>query len=178
MKINRNGIEIELTKEEMIDAYYEQQHNFDVEYITGNLLEQYEDEHYLNVMLERLKNDKDFASKVGYRYRKYLEDSFGSETELECLKDAYNYICKTCDNKYYFEQVEICPECDGENVYPNWDIKEKGYIATCKYCGEKIFLCDACLHAKGYYDDCCDWYENDEGHGCYRGFIRKESKND
>lgn len=71
------------------------------------------------------------------------------------------------------EQVEICPECDTENTYPEWDPEEKGYIATCGNCGKKIFLCDACLHADDN-DECkCDWREREDGRGCFRGFIKK-----
>ncbi len=71
------------------------------------------------------------------------------------------------------EQVEICPECDAENVFPGWDPEEKGYIATCQTCGKKIFLCDACLHADDNPKGKCDWYKNEDGRGCFRGWIKK-----
>lgn len=97
MKIIRDGIEIKLTDKEMSDAYYEQMHKWDVEYITGNLLDQYIDGSNIEkdiLMNDRLKSEQEFASKVAYRYRKYLEDVYGSDTEWNCLQDAYDYICK------------------------------------------------------------------------------------
>lgn len=97
MTIIRDGVEIKLTKSELIDAYYEQEHIWDVEYITGNLLEQYVDEtsnHEDTNMRYRLKHDPELADRVAYKYRKYLDDAYGSDVEWEDLKDAYNYICK------------------------------------------------------------------------------------
>lgn len=91
MKIIRDGKEIELTKKEMIEAYYEQEYNFDVEYITGSLLDQYIDD-CSDEMIDRLRNNPKFASRVAHRYRKYLEDAYGSEYEFDCLLDAYDYI--------------------------------------------------------------------------------------
>lgn len=56
------------------------------------------------------------------------------------------------------EVTETCPWCEAENTYPGWDVEKDGYIAICKTCGKKIFLCDECQHAT----DCqpCDWREN------------------
>lgn len=64
--------------------------------------------------------------------------------------------------------VELCPNCGGE-VEMVWDIKEDGYEIYCPYCGKKMMLCDACMHAndfKGCGYDCIrqnkfkviDWY--------------------
>lgn len=39
MTINRNGINIELTQDEMYQAYYEQQRNFDVEDIAMTIVD-------------------------------------------------------------------------------------------------------------------------------------------
>lgn len=106
MRIERNGIEIELTDKEMSAAYFEQQHKWDVKYITGNLLDQYidgSDNEKDILMNDRLKSEPEFANKVAYRYRKYLEDAYGSDTEWNCLEYAYDYIC----------------ECNGENPYPD-----------------------------------------------------------
>lgn len=57
------------------------------------------------------------------------------------------------------EAVEVCPYCEGENVYPNWDVKTQGYIAKCQHCGEEIMLCDECLHADDNPGKFCDWHE-------------------
>lgn len=91
MKIIRDGKEITLTNEEMIDAYYEQQLKWDMEYISGNLLDGYNEDGDYDEIKEALKNKK-MCEKVAYKYRKFLEDSFSSETELECLIDAYHYF--------------------------------------------------------------------------------------
>lgn len=92
MVIERNGKQIELTEDEMIRAYYEQRHRWDVEYITGDLLEQYDtdDESDLEMFAE-LRSNADLADSVAYRYRDYLEDVYGEGKEMECLKSAFDY---------------------------------------------------------------------------------------
>lgn len=72
-----------------------------------------------------------------------------------------------------YEQIETCPWCEHENEYPNWDVDKKGFIATCEKCGEKIFLCDACMHHEDNPDMKCDWRKEDAGSRCFRGFIEK-----
>lgn len=66
--------------------------------------------------------------------------------------------------KIQTETVEVCPFCDQENVYPNWDVKEQGYVAQCHHCGKLIMLCDECMHDEG---SCikCDWTKE---HNCFR----------
>lgn len=77
------------------------------------------------------------------------------------------------------EAVECCPFCEGESVFPNWDVETQGYIAKCQHCGREIFLCDECLHAA---DNCarkCDWHEEihgDEALGiCFRGIAKRQT---
>lgn len=80
---------------------------------------------------------------------------------------------------YYFEAIETCPHCDKENVYPMWNVSEKGYVAICQHCGEEILLCDECIHAEdGLNTNCmgCDWCETKCGGKCFRGST-KNSKN-
>ncbi len=60
--------------------------------------------------------------------------------------------------KYYTETVEVCPHCECENVFSNWDCKTQGYIATCWQCGKQIMLCDECLHADDNPYQYCDWH--------------------
>lgn len=62
------------------------------------------------------------------------------------------------------EEVEVCPHCMGENII-QWDVEKDGYQATCQHCGEKIMLCDACLHSDDNPSGKCDW---DEESGCWR----------
>lgn len=69
------------------------------------------------------------------------------------------------------EAVEICQHCDNFNAYADWDFEKDGYIAKCKHCGERIFLCHECLHADDNPYGKCDFYEKEEGRGCFRGFI-------
>lgn len=62
------------------------------------------------------------------------------------------------------EEVEICPHCMYENTY-QWNVEKDGYEVTCQYCGEKIMLCDACMHSDDNRAGKCDWCENN---GCFR----------
>lgn len=79
------------------------------------------------------------------------------------------------------EAVEVCPFCERENVFVNWDVEKRGYIAKCWQCGRKIMLCDECLHADDNKGGFCDWREivRDgkcvEGH-CFRGVIKRKNK--
>ena len=134
MRIERNGIEIELTDKEMSAAYFEQQHKWDVKYITGNLLDQYidgSDNEKDILMNDRLKSEPEFANKVAYRYRKYLEDAYGSDTEWNCLEYAYDYIC----------------ECNGENPYPDLD--------------GKTYWTEGDIHNDTTWSDFYDWLIDD-----------------
>lgn len=76
---------------------------------------------------------------------------------------------------YYFEAIETCPHCDGENIYPMWDVNVKGYIAICEYCGKEHFLCDECIHAEDGLNEnscACDWRKTECGGKCFRGVTR------
>lgn len=91
MKITRGGEQIELTRKELIDAYYEMQHTWDVEYISGNLLDQYADDEFTEEISEAF-NDKDLLDKVAYQYREFFEDCHGADDEMNCLIAAFNYM--------------------------------------------------------------------------------------
>lgn len=54
--------------------------------------------------------------------------------------------------------LEMCPNCDRE-VEMVWNIAEKGFQSVCPYCGERLMLCDECLHQgeDGEYTDNCDY---------------------
>lgn len=79
------------------------------------------------------------------------------------------------------EEVEICPFCDKENVYPMWDTEKQGFVVRCQHCGEEILLCDACLHTvceDGEHHE-CDWRLTDCGSKCHRGETKwKKEKHD
>lgn len=57
---------------------------------------------------------------------------------------------------------EVCPHCNDE-VCLRWDVEERGYVAYCPSCGEKIYLCSKCdkgieecgACGFGYADDSC-----------------------
>lgn len=67
MKITRDGKEYELTKEELIEAYYEQKHNWDVESV---LTHSQEWEQYLpnGAAIE------DYAEKIAYETRRNIDE--------------------------------------------------------------------------------------------------------
>lgn len=80
-------------------------------------------------------------------------------------------------NEVITEAVEVCPFCECENVFENWDVKKQGYIAKCWQCGHEIMLCDECLHADDNAGGYCDWHgiycdgKCKEGH-CFRGVTK------
>lgn len=69
------------------------------------------------------------------------------------------------------EAVEVCPYCEAENVFPNWNVETDGYIAQCAECGEEIFLCDECMHADDNKARRCDFRETETSRKCFRGTI-------
>ena len=92
MKIIRDGKEIELTAKEMQDAYYEQQHKYDIDDITGWVMESFSDsdnKKYREIVVH-LK-DEDFCDRMAYRYRTYLDEVITGEDEVACWIDAGNY---------------------------------------------------------------------------------------
>lgn len=60
------------------------------------------------------------------------------------------------------EVVEVCPQCGEENVM-QWDVKADGYKAFCPYCGNRLMLCDECMHPDGEYNGgFCDYNSETE----------------
>lgn len=76
------------------------------------------------------------------------------------------------------EAVEMCPYCEAENVYRNWDVEKQGYVATCKTCGWQMFLCDECRHADDNPGMKCDWrreeHDGKETGICFRGVVEND----
>ena len=120
-----------------------------------------------------------------------LEDLDKADLFIECDIDSImddimsilsGYVSENWLKKFvevlkteYFEAVEMCPHCESENVYPNWDVNEKGFVATCNNCGKEIFLCDECIHHEdGLNEGCCgcDWHKTEYGGKCFRGITR------
>jgi len=89
--IDGREIEIELTEQELTNAYFESEHLWDVKYLC-NVLEYVNDEKYpVDEMRQRLESDPELRSRVAYRYRKYLDDCVTGEDEIDCFLYAYEY---------------------------------------------------------------------------------------
>lgn len=52
--------------------------------------------------------------------------------------------------------TEFCSNCDTE-VELVWDVDVDGFKAFCPHCGERLMLCDACLHREDDYACVCDY---------------------
>ena len=50
---------------------------------------------------------------------------------------------------------QYCDNCDND-VIMQWDTSVHGFVAYCHFCGERLFLCDACEHNRNHDND-CDW---------------------
>jgi predicted RNA-binding Zn-ribbon protein involved in translation (DUF1610 family) len=58
--------------------------------------------------------------------------------------------------------TEVCPSC-GSEIEMRWNTDTNGFRAFCPVCGNKLMLCDECIHAEDSVP--CDY---DECTGCYR----------
>ena len=85
MKIIRDGKEIELTQNEMIDAYVEQERQWDIDRIT-ELIEGHDE-------LQELNNDMKLFCDVAVVFRENADSSYDEDDELEWLMDAFEF-CK------------------------------------------------------------------------------------
>jgi predicted RNA-binding Zn-ribbon protein involved in translation (DUF1610 family) len=57
------------------------------------------------------------------------------------------------------EVAEYCGSCESE-IELLWDVEADGYKAYCPVCGNRLMLCDECLHRDGDADTgWCD-YDN------------------
>ena len=94
---------------------------------------------------------------------KMIVDSLSNRAkESWNLAQKITLYLKESDTK--IEVVEICPHCMGENII-KWNVKRDGYEIVCQHCGEKIMLCDACIHSDDNKHQKCDWCEDG---GCFR----------
>lgn len=85
MKIVRDGKEIELTKEELLEAYEEQQEIYDTDCIKRgieNYLEEYE--------YEMLKDNEDFIQEAASEFRTNI-DKWGMEYDY-AIKNAISEV--------------------------------------------------------------------------------------
>ena len=125
--------------------------------------------------MSAIKNIRDCIEKIGQIKGSELSYQDARKTSAflsmlidEIMKESRQHNKKgdkTMKNtKIQTETVEVCPFCEQENVYPNWDVEKQGYVARCHHCGKLIMLCDECMHDEG---SCikCDWTEE---HNCFR----------
>lgn len=73
--------------------------------------------------------------------------------------------------------VEVCAFCGVENEMV-WDIDELGYEAFCPVCGNKMMLCDECMHSEDEMNENgnhCDYGEHEDGSvRCFRCIENKK----
>lgn len=60
---------------------------------------------------------------------------------------------ENAENRIY-TVTEVCPSCLHE-IEITWDTDKMGFKAFCPVCGNRLMLCDACLHAENSLD--CDY---------------------
>lgn len=60
------------------------------------------------------------------------------------------------DNDRTYIVTEPCPNC-GEEIEMRWNTDELGYEAVCPVCGERLMLCDECLHSEDNPGGKCDF---------------------
>ncbi len=82
MTIKREGKEIELTSEELFNAYLEQEHLFDVQNIEDNMESYLEQE-----KVDMLKDNKDFIEDAANELRRN-QDKYDMDYE-SAIKQAY-----------------------------------------------------------------------------------------
>lgn len=80
MKIERNGVEYELTSTELHQAFCEQQHLNDISDLDLVLWEHLSDDE-----LEKLRNNTEFTSETAYLLRSYI-DELGMDFDIAASK--------------------------------------------------------------------------------------------
>jgi len=88
-------VEIELTSQELADAFYEKEHQWDEDYVLDLAMYSADgcaDNDPEMERLNALRSDPELLSRVAYRYRKYMLDQISGDAEYDCFEDAYKYI--------------------------------------------------------------------------------------
>lgn len=99
MKIRRevNGVlmEFELTSQEMMDAYYEKEHQWDMAYME-ELAEYLADEDRPETIkrLNAIRSNAELRSHVAYRWRKYCDGALDGEMEQDNFDEAFKYVAR------------------------------------------------------------------------------------
>lgn len=76
---------------------------------------------------------------------------------------AADYILSLEKNRV----TEYCANCENE-IQMRWNVEDDGYKAFCPVCGNRLMLCDECMHSNpdGSFTDCCDY--NSQTDSCFR----------
>ena len=98
---------------------------------------------------------------------KMLIETYG---DTDFSNDDFMAKPRECAENYEvavdFEETEWCANCDNESTI-FWDIRKDGFRAYCPHCGERLTLCDACMHRFGEFheewSDCGNCPVNDDG---------------
>lgn len=98
MKITRNGIEYELTAQELLAAYREQQHLNDISNVKLNLKYNLSEEQMQNV-----ENNDDFLNTVVCYLRSNLDD-LGMDFDVAVSKA----IEESYDEFDFFDEEDLC----------------------------------------------------------------------
>ena len=93
-------------------------------------------------------------------WRIFREESKGSTIAYEDdLEEAIRRLNEEepvyCGSEDGYE-VEYCNVCNSE-IELRWDINRDGFQAYCPVCGNKLMLCDACMHRHGDGCDDCNY---------------------
>ena len=95
--VNGTEVEFELTDQELREAYYEQQHKFDIEDIEW-AFEDVSEEEIIETYGLPLEEIKPLLDRIAYRYRKYRNDDEGWTYDRD---EAISYILSA-----YMEEKE------------------------------------------------------------------------
>lgn len=89
----------------------------------------------------------------------------GEAVALKLSGDLNEIIMRRANQKH--EVTEVCPHCECE-ITMMWSIESMGYKAFCPVCGERLMLCDECLHSgpDGEYTGKCDYCSKTDS--CFR----------
>lgn len=88
---------------------------------------------------------------------------------VECYINSNAKLVNSDSGKRAFVVTEVCPHCENE-IEMRWSVDAHGYKAVCPVCGERLMLCDECLHAEE--DGHCDY--DSETDSCKHNPAKKD----
>lgn len=78
----------------------------------------------------------------------------------EKFAKEYGYTFTPLEDESELQQsttvVELCPSC-GTEIEMRWNVKTDGFKAFCPVCGNRLMLCDECMHRTGECHCDCDY---------------------